>query len=99
MRHMIAKIRQRLRAGKPYDGPAAWCDDYTLVPRPGYYALTADGKRVLPDVPLVCVDDAPGDPENGACHYEYGALKEYPQRKRVVAMEAESIHGRAEVVG
>lgn len=68
---MITKLRQRLRAGRPYTGAAAWCDDYQAVPRPGYYALTADGKRLLSGVPLVCVDDAPGDALDGSCHYEY----------------------------
>lgn len=96
---MIAKIRQRLRAGQLYQGHAAWCDDYTLVARPGYYALTADGKNVLPGVPLVCVDDAPGDALDGSCHYEYAGQKDYPQRsatgeeiasRRIVELEVEA---------
>lgn len=78
---MFTKTKQRLRAGRVYDGPVAWSDDYTAVPRPGYYALSADGKHVLADVPIVCVDDAPGDPEDGACHYEYAGPKDYPQRR------------------
>lgn len=77
---MITKLRQQLRAGKLYEGAACYSDDYSLVPRPGYYALSADGKTVLPKVPLVCVDDAPGDHEDGACHYEYAGPKDYPQR-------------------
>lgn len=86
---MIQELRQRFRAGKAYTGPAAWCDDYALVPRPGYYALSSDGKRVLAGVPLTCVDDAPGDALDGACHYEYAGPKDYPQRQgRVVALEA-----------
>lgn len=77
---MFEKLRQRRRAGRPYDGPHAWSDDYTIVPRPGYYALTADGKTILPGVPLVCVDDAPGDHLDGACHFEYAGPRDYPQR-------------------
>lgn len=77
---MFAKIKAKSRRGQHYHGHAAWCDDYTAVPKPGFYALTADGKTLLPDVPLVCVDDAPGDPTNGACHYEYAGPRDYPQR-------------------
>jgi len=80
--------------GDPYQGPACWCDDYQLVPRPGYYALDSTGKQVLGNVPLVCVDDAPGDEQNGACHYEYAGPKDNPQRQgRIVALEAH-IEGR-----
>ncbi len=97
---MFTKMRQRARAGRRYVGPAAWSDDYTAVPRPGYYALSADGKRVLAGVPLVCVDDAPGDPDDGSCHYEYAGPRDYPQRRadgsavqpgRTVDMEAEAV--------
>lgn len=77
---MLAKLRAQMRRGQLYTGPAAWCDDYTAVPRPGFYALSPDGKSLLPDVPLVCVDDAPGDPNDGACHYEYAGPRDYPQR-------------------
>lgn len=102
---MIEKLKQRRRAGHPYVGPAAWCDDYTLVPRPGYYALTPDGKRLLPRVPLVCVDDAPGNHLDGACHYEYAGPKDYPQRSgnrpvtkvRVVHVDAHDAQGTSDV--
>ena len=95
---MLTKMRQRLRAGNPYAGPAAWCDDYTAVPRPGYYALTSDGKKLLQGVPLVCVDDAPGNALDGSCHYEYAGPRDYPQRSgskpveagRVVSLEVEA---------
>jgi hypothetical protein len=96
----LTRWRQRRRAGQPYDGPAAWSDDYSAIPRPGYYALTADGKTLLPDVPLVCVDDAPGNALDGACHYEYAGPKDYPQRsatgeeirsRRTVSLEAEAV--------
>lgn len=85
---LIARYRQSRRAGQLYDGPAAWCDDYQLVQRPGYYALDSTGKRLLPDVPLVCVDDAGGDPWDGSCHYEYAGPHDQPQRQgRLVPME------------
>lgn len=74
-------MRQRARRGRLYEGLTAWCDDYQLVPKPGFYALTADGKTVLPDVPLVCVDDAPGDPDDGSTHFEYAGPRDYPQRR------------------
>lgn len=80
--NLLRKFRRRGTVpGRLYDGPATWCDDYALVPRPGFYALTDDGKTVLPNVPLVCVDDAPGDSRNGACHYEYAGPKDNPQRR------------------
>jgi hypothetical protein len=101
---MLAKLRQRLRAGQRYDGPAAWSDDYSAVPRPGYYALTEDGKHLRPDVPLVCVDDAPGDALDGSCHFEYAGPRDYPQRSggkpveagEIVSLEVEA-EGRTEV--
>lgn len=77
---MFDKLKAQRRRGKLYTGPATWSDDYSAVPRPGFYALSEDGKTLLPDVPLVCVDDAPGDPDDGACHYEYAGPKDYPQR-------------------
>lgn len=95
---MFENMKAQMRRGKLYEGPAAWSDDYTLVPKPGFYALTSDGKRVLPAVPLVCVDDAPGDPKDGACHYEYAGPRDYPQRSgsknigrgAVIEMEVEA---------
>lgn len=78
---------QEARAGQPYDGPACWCDDYQAVPRPGFYALGPhpetgqEGAVLLRDYPLVCVDDAPGDPEDGACHYEYAGPDDNPYRQ------------------
>jgi hypothetical protein len=101
---MITKLRQRLRRGQLYTGPAAWCDDYAAVPRPGFYALTPDGKKILPKVPLVCVDDAPGNALDGSCHYEYAGPKDMPQRQatggpvpsngNTVEMEPEAFIGR-----
>lgn len=81
---MFAKFKQRRNAGKLYEGYAAYSDDYALVPRPGYYALDPSGKILLPDVPLVCVDDAGGDPWDGSCHYEYAGPKDNPQRQGYV---------------
>lgn len=85
---MFRKLQQRRRAGQAYSGPACYCDDYQLVPRPGFYALDPTGKRVLPHVPLVYVDDAGEDPWDGSGHYEYAGPKDNPQRQgRVVPRE------------
>lgn len=94
---LLAKWRQSRRAGQPYHGPACWSTDYTLVPRPGFYALDPTGKKVLANVPLVYVDDAPGDHMDGAGHYEYAGPKDNPQRQgRPVELEAHAV-GRTEV--
>lgn len=88
--------------GTPYYGPACYCDDYAAVPRPGYYALSEDGREILADRPLVCVDDAPGNPDNPACHYEHAGPTDNPQRRadgtetpvgRVVQFEAHDAIG------
>lgn len=81
--------------GRRYAGPAAYCDDYTLVPRPGFYALKGDGKSFRrPLLRLVWVDDAPGDPEDGAGHYEAATTADAATRGYalgpVVEFEAES---------
>jgi len=101
-----AEKAQVRRSGQPYEGPVAWCTDPQLVPRPGYYAVTDFGPlgRVLADIPLVCVDDAPYDDEDGAMHFEYAGPTDYPQRRadgtrvergKIVEMEAERVHGKA----
>lgn len=90
---------QSERAGQPYDGPACWCDDYMAVPRPGFYALSEDGRDILKEYPLVCVDDAPGDPEDGSCHYEYAGPDDNPYRHnpdvplKIVSIEAHDAAG------
>lgn len=98
-------FRSRPKPGTIYHGPAAWCDDYSIVPRPFYYALSDDGRTVLANRPLVCVDDAPGVATNGACHYEHAGPGDMPQRRadlspvpagRVVELEA-APHGTSEV--
>lgn len=99
------RIQQARRAGQRYDGPACFCDDYAAVPRPGFYALGPhpktgqEGAVILADVPLVCVDDAPGDPDDGSCHYEYAGPKDnpYKQGDRIVSIEADEARGSAEV--
>ena len=86
------------RKGTRYYGPVAYCADYALVQRPGFYALTDDGKALRrPLLRLVCVDDAPGDASNGACHYEVAA-KSDPIAKagRPVEMRA-NLNGKAGV--
>jgi hypothetical protein len=90
--------RLRFRRGDRYDGPACYCTDYSLVPRPGFYALDATGKRVNPHVRLVYVDDAPGDPNDGSGHYEIAGRKDPEQRpgERVVEL-AVAVKGSAEL--
>lgn len=94
----LARQRQKRRAGQTYFGPATFSDDYSLVPRPGFYALTADGRTVLRDAPLVSVDDAPGDDENGACHYEYAGPNDgpYARAATVIPLEAHDAIGRGD---
>lgn len=106
---MITKLRQRLRRGQLYTGPACWCDDYAAVPRPGFYALDSTGKKIRKRVPLVCVDDAPGNALDGSCHYEYAGPKDMPQRQAtggpvpsngtVVEMEPDTLYGTANLEG
>lgn len=90
--------RCRVRRGSRYDGPAAYCDDYALVPRPGFYALDKTGKNVNRHVRLIYVDDAPGDPDDGSGHYEIAGRKDPVQRggDRVVQLEAK-VAGSAEL--
>ena len=51
-------------------GHACYCDEYSLVDRPGFYALDETGKKVLPKIRLTWVDCAPGDDLDGAGYYE-----------------------------
>jgi hypothetical protein len=61
-------LLDRFRGPKPgttWNGPAAWTDDYHLVDRPGFYALTDDGKSIRkPLVRLVGVNLNPSDPDD-----------------------------------
>lgn len=94
---LFKSFQQKRRAGKRYDGYACWCDDYTAVPRPGFYALDATGKIIQPHIPLVCIDDAPGDPHDGACHYVYAGPKDNPYGQaptNIVPIEAHDAIGR-----
>lgn len=89
---------QSARQGQPYDGPACWCDDYQAVPRPGFYALSEDGRSILKEYPLVCVDDAPGNPDDGSTHYEYAGPDDNPYRlagapQNIVPLEAHDAAG------
>lgn len=74
--------RIRLRAGVVYTGPAGYADEHRgrrIIPGP--YALAADGKGLrTPLLRLVSVDDAPGDPDDGSCHYEVAAKNDPPVR-------------------
>ena len=98
----LTRMRQQHRRGRPYDGPYTWCDDPQIVLRPGYYAVSEVGPagKILARMPLVGVDDAPGDPDDGSWHLEYAGPKDYPQRsggrpvekRATVNMEADT-HG------
>lgn len=94
LRERRVRRLQEKRAGQLYEGPAAYTTDYALVSRPGFYALAEDGSTLLADVPLVCVDDAPGNPDDGSCHYEYAGPKDPPQRtasQREVELKASAV--------
>jgi len=66
--------------GDVYEGPHAYCADYALVERPGFYALTEDGKVLLePLLRLVMIDDFPGDAEQLGCHLEVAGPHDPPQ--------------------
>lgn len=94
LRERRVRRLQEKRAGQFYTGPAAYTTDYALAPRPGFYALADDGRTLLADVPLVCVDDAPGNPDDGSCHYEYAGPKDPPQRaasQREVELRASAV--------
>lgn len=69
------------KPGERWTGPAAWTDDYAQVERPGFYALTDDGKHLRrPLVRLVVVNDHPDDPENDHWHLEVASKTDPPQR-------------------
>lgn len=88
--------RVSVRRGQHYDGPVTYCDDYALVPRPGFYAT--DGRNVNRHLRLVYVDDAPGDPDDGSGHFEVAGRKDPVQRPgdRVVTLEVQ-VAGSAEL--
>jgi hypothetical protein len=91
------------RKGRRYDGPVAYCDDYHLVKRPGYYALTKDGKRLRrPLLRLTWVDHAPGVPGDISGHYEVASktdppIRPLPRNGEVVNLQTVS-EGNGEVV-
>ena len=86
------------RPGTRYEGHACYTDDYQLVPRPGYYALTDDGKQLRkPLLRLVCVDDAPGDPDGIACHYEVAAKNDPIQKRNANVRVKATLHGESGV--
>ena len=70
---MNRREHKRLREHQgAYTGPVAYMDEIDGKPiMRSFYMLTEDGKGpVLPLIRMVSVDDAPGDPEDGSCHYE-----------------------------
>ena len=86
------------RPGTVYNGPASFFNDVGVVPWPGFYALDDEGKNLrLPPLRLVAVDDAPGDPDDGAWHLEVAGPNDPAQRPaHIVALEMDAA-GRAEV--
>src|SRR6185503_7344112 len=90
--------RLRRRPGDRYDGPAAYCDDYALVPRPDFYALDPTCKKVTKQR-LIYVDDAPGDPEDGSGHYEIAGRRDPVQRpgERIVSLGPVVVESHAEL--
>jgi len=94
---VLDRLRGRPRPGTVWTGPAAYFDgngppEPGLV-WPGFYALDVDGKSLRrPVVRLVSVDDAPGDPEDGAWHLEVAGPNDPPHRGgNVVPLEADAI--------
>lgn len=87
-------------AGMLWTGPAAYTMDYSIVDKPGFYALTEDGKEFRrPLVRLVMVDDAPGNDEDGSCHLEVASSSDPAQMHRglrVVSLSTE-VEGTSDV--
>lgn len=100
---MIRRLfdRARFRPGQLYTGPVAYADEDGSRRLPlAYYALSADGKELRrPLLRLVAIDDAPGDPEDGAFHYEIASAGDPPSKPgRSVALEA-VLEGRGSLEG
>jgi hypothetical protein len=95
---MRSLLRRGPKPGTVFDGLVTYCHDYSLVEKPGYYALGEDGKQLQkPLLRLTWVDDAPGDEDDGSGHYEVSAKTDPISRAGApVPLEAES-HGSAEV--
>jgi len=86
------------KPGTRYEGPACYTDDYQAVPRPGYYALTDDGRNLRkPLMRLVCVDDNPGDPDGRACHYEVASKTDPVQKRNANVTVAVNLEGQSGV--
>lgn len=86
------------RPGTMHTGPAAFCADQGVVPWPGFYALTQDGKTLrTPLVRLVAVDDAPGDPRDGAWHLEVAGPGDPAQRNGVIVPLEVHATGRSQM--
>lgn len=99
MRFFRSRTASGPQPGSPWDGFAAWCSDSSVDHRAGFYALTDDGRDLLrPLVRLTMIDDAPGNPENGACHLVVSGPDDPPQAPagRIVEFDV-SVVGRAEV--
>jgi hypothetical protein len=91
-------LRRGPKPGTVWEGSAAFCTDYALVKRPGFYALSDDGKSFRkPLLRLVMIDDAPGDDEDGACHLEVAGNEDPPQRAGRVVDLSSATNGSADV--
>lgn len=82
------------KAGSRWNGPSAYCHDYQLVEKPGYYALEDDGKtflKIMGDlVRLTYVDDAPGVEDDGTGHYEVASKTDPVARQGPVTVDLEA---------
>lgn len=85
------------RRGSVWTGPSAYIDQAEAAHLgivPGHWAVTSSGR---PAFRLVCVDDAPGDADDGACHFEVAGKGDPIARAgRIVPIEFHG-EGKAEV--
>lgn len=97
------------KPGDRYEGLAVWTTDYTLVDKPGFYALAEDGRQLLdPPLRLVGIDETPGDPDDTSWHLVVAGSTDPAQRaatgeeikvvpQKIVDLEIEPIETEPEV--
>jgi len=84
--------------GSRFEGRVAFCADYELVEKPGFYGHNPDGS-INAALRLMWVDDAPHDPSDGKGHYEVAGPKDPVQKQApTVSLEA-GAEGSADVAG